>query len=406
MNKIKKTAFVFAAILLFFLLTVFFDKALALFGFSSDESAPAAYPPGYRKEIKNREYEYLFTANSQGLRYPEIPLEKPEGEYRVAVAGDSFTQGMGVKDNEAFPALLEKYFSSPERKARFINLGLTGAGPFEEAKAFLNVGLKYQPDALLIAIYANDLFDTPDPKEKILELKGIKPRKSGWRGMFQKVYPRTWLVLRKRYGILLESLRKKDFLSMIMEEAARQGIPGEKIEAWEKNMPAEWAQAAHEDRMNPALLSLPLFHPDYWTMSLDMKTEESEKRWENMKEILGLMAGEAKKRGIKVASIYIPCNFQYDPKVFEEKNEEPFQRLGSRVRPEWLAGETEFEKHLKSFWEKEKVPFLNLTASMREAVRTRSRLYYKVDGHWTPEGHLAASEVMSRWLAAEKIFGF
>src|SRR4051812_31548703 len=43
--------------------------------------------------------------NSGGLRGPEIPLRKPDGEFRVLVIGDSFTLGWGVEESKTYPRL-------------------------------------------------------------------------------------------------------------------------------------------------------------------------------------------------------------------------------------------------------------------------------------------------------------
>src|SRR5262245_40825317 len=45
---------------------------------------------------KTSEFDIKFAINSKGLRDDEIPYEKPAGEYRILVCGDSFTLGYTV----------------------------------------------------------------------------------------------------------------------------------------------------------------------------------------------------------------------------------------------------------------------------------------------------------------------
>ena len=100
------------------------DRALILFGFPSEPEPQYAHPPNLRETRRNLEFEYDFETNSQGLRYREIPLEKPEGTYRVLLAGDSFTEGTGVEMEETFSTALERQAEEEEeRRIDFINAG-------------------------------------------------------------------------------------------------------------------------------------------------------------------------------------------------------------------------------------------------------------------------------------------
>ena len=131
----------------------FFEYLLDITGYPTEVPERITHPANYEEFRQNLEFQYVFKTNSRGLRYREIPKEKPLGTYRVFVSGDSFTEGLGVEDGQRFTDLLERQFHSSDTNALFINGGLTGTGPLQYGKLFLDVGLSYKPDALLICVF-------------------------------------------------------------------------------------------------------------------------------------------------------------------------------------------------------------------------------------------------------------
>ncbi len=137
-----------------------FDLGLKFAGYPAQMPVLITLPANFEQDVKNIEFEYSFKTNSQGLRYREIPLQKPQGTTRVFVVGDSFTVGFGVAAEDAFPSLLEQRYSAA--KLDFVNGGMEGQGPQQYARLWSHVGVRYEPDGLIIAIYQNDLSDMPE----------------------------------------------------------------------------------------------------------------------------------------------------------------------------------------------------------------------------------------------------
>ncbi len=92
--------------------------------------------------------------NSAGLRgLREIDLAKhPEGP-RVAVIGDSFTFGDEVRDNEAYPSVLDELL--PE--AEVINFGVHGYGHDQMLLLLREQVLSYQPDLVVLGFVRDDM---------------------------------------------------------------------------------------------------------------------------------------------------------------------------------------------------------------------------------------------------------
>lgn len=106
--------------------------------------------------------------NSCGMRERELPRLKPKGTYRIAIIGDSFTFGWGVKEDEAFPRRLETILNkilsrnkSPNDNAAInsvevLNFGVPGYSPFQEVATFEEKALEYDPDAVILFFIEND----------------------------------------------------------------------------------------------------------------------------------------------------------------------------------------------------------------------------------------------------------
>lgn len=69
-----------------------------------------------------------YTTNSYGLRDKEYTIEKPENIFRVAVIGDSYTQGSGVSINNTYHSILEGWYNNEQNDLtyQFINFGVGG----------------------------------------------------------------------------------------------------------------------------------------------------------------------------------------------------------------------------------------------------------------------------------------
>jgi hypothetical protein len=95
-----------------------------------------------------------FRTNSRGLRDEEYPLAKPEGTFRVAVLGSSFTVPSGVAIEKAFHSHLEKRFSEIFAPTRyeFLNFARVAATPSQMLATLRHRALAYDPDLILVSV--------------------------------------------------------------------------------------------------------------------------------------------------------------------------------------------------------------------------------------------------------------
>jgi lysophospholipase L1-like esterase len=83
----------------------------------------------------------------------------------VLALGDSFTFGMGVRDDETWPAQLQRKVSAAEgRHIEVVNAGTISYGVFQELDLLKSSGLATRPRVLIHALYWNDFMNATAPK--------------------------------------------------------------------------------------------------------------------------------------------------------------------------------------------------------------------------------------------------
>ena len=116
-------------------------------------SDATGYPPVAERHARR-------PLNSQGYRDLERAVPKPEGVRRVVCIGDSFTWGVSVLFDDAWPQRVERALSR-ERGERWesVNLAEPGLNAVQEASRLDSEGFAYGPDVVVVAYVLNDSED-------------------------------------------------------------------------------------------------------------------------------------------------------------------------------------------------------------------------------------------------------
>lgn len=130
----------------------------------------AHYPKNIFK-VSSTDLSYLMTPNfkgnfsgttvilnSQGQRDKEHSLKKEANTYRILCVGDSMVFGYGVAQDEPFPAQLQGILSGDkEINYEVINAAVPGHNTYQERVYLERVGIKYNPDLVIVGICMNDI---------------------------------------------------------------------------------------------------------------------------------------------------------------------------------------------------------------------------------------------------------
>jgi lysophospholipase L1-like esterase len=381
------------------------DRALGWLGYASELRPHVAHNPGVSETRRNLEFEYIFETNAWGLRYRELPAQKPAGSRRIFVAGDSYTEGFGVAADRTFAALLEQRYRTGDTPVAFVNGGLAGAGPDDYGRLLLEVGLTLDPDGVLICFFANDLTNTP-LRVRPEDLAYSPPERRGLDRALHGGWPHLHTLVARLERQRADSRRvvTRDFVALISAEARRQGVPEERIAAWQEDVPDDLVAAVNRGAFAGPALSYGLLNPAYWLDSIDVASPRAEAKWRGAAQLLAFLFTRIRSSGRSVGLVFIPSRLQYDPASQRASN--PRVRLGMLMRSAWLTDTSELAIRLGRLAERENVPFLDLTPALRKAVGDGTTLNWPLDGHFNPDGHRVAAEAIAAWIDEARVFPF
>jgi len=375
------------------------EGALAFLDYPAGPVKPAAHTPNMSEVRESIEFRYEFATNSQGLRYREVPLERTPGTARILALGDAYTEGWGVDAPDRFTNRLERRFMADGRQVEIINGGLSTRTAKDFARLFREVGLKYQPDAVLISIFANDLIesDTSDAEQPYASSPGIK-------GRVKRLLPRSFTLVdgMRQQPAEPPVRRARDFISDVTAQARRRGMSQDSIQAWLDSLPPDIVAVINSDNFHVHTVSTGLLHPNFWADTIQLEASDSDRKWQNMAHALNAIADMAADEDIEVALVYQPVHFQYDPATHSA--DYLAVQTGTVVKREWLQETSEGELRLQTWAAERQIPFMSLTPTFRAAVPSAEPLDFAIDGHWTEAGHAVAADGLEQWLREDDVF--
>jgi GDSL-like Lipase/Acylhydrolase family len=94
--------------------------------------------------------------NGAGFRGPAFSAAKPHGVYRIAVVGDSFTFGNGIRQQDRYTDLMQARLPG---RVEVLNFGRSGDNTPEHERQVAELLTTIHPDFILLQWYVNDMED-------------------------------------------------------------------------------------------------------------------------------------------------------------------------------------------------------------------------------------------------------
>ena len=110
-------------------------------------------------EGKNADFDLSFSVSTNELGLQNGPIGPKGDAYRILLVGDSCTFGLGVEDDQSFPARLQQLLdeSPPDgRRVEITNAGVPGYTSYQGLRYLLDHGFSLSPDCVMICFGVND----------------------------------------------------------------------------------------------------------------------------------------------------------------------------------------------------------------------------------------------------------
>ncbi|RMG07021.1 MAG: hypothetical protein D6731_24655 [Planctomycetota bacterium] len=116
-----------------------------------------ALRPNYRGVRYEYAHQAATSTDSLGYRGPEWTAARARAPLRVLCLGDSVTFGIGVADEETYPAQLESLLRGRGQAASVYDAGVPGYDTVQEAVVYQRLAARIHPQVVVLAWLPNDL---------------------------------------------------------------------------------------------------------------------------------------------------------------------------------------------------------------------------------------------------------
>ncbi len=139
-------------VLSFCLVIAMLEVGLRLLSYDPNPSPIWRYSPalGWTMDPQSSRIQGL---NETGFRFRPMPREKPPGEGRILVLGDSFTAGISLPFDSTIPGRLESWLGREKKTWHVVSLAVDDWGSAQELLALQEIGLQFDPDAVVIQTF-------------------------------------------------------------------------------------------------------------------------------------------------------------------------------------------------------------------------------------------------------------
>jgi hypothetical protein len=360
-----------------------FELVLRAIGYSE----PAWYRPdpvlGWKLRPRleawyTREGRAFVRVNAAGMRDRDHALEKPAGVYRIAVLGDSYAEARHVAAEQTFWALL------PERledcgfargaRVEVLNFGIAGYGTAQQYLLFESMAARYRPDLVLLQFTnGNDVRNN----SRALEDEKARP--------FYALGRDGELSLDDSFVRSSDYARQASTLSELLRHAADYSRVLQLLRSVRNATLVQKANAAGngvEQGLEAEVLAPPRERP--W-----------QEAWRVTEELIAMTQRAAERDGARFLLVTVPYAIQVHPDG--QLRATLAKKLGV---PELFYP----DRRLAQFAFGRGIDMLALAPQMQPLAETRKAYFHGFEnvgmgrGHWNPQGHGAAADLIAQHL--------
>ncbi len=243
-----------------------------------------------------------------GFRHPPVPIAKPAGVRRLVILGDSFAQGTAYPYRATFAGLLGEWLGE---RWQVINLGVSGWGTAQEYLALRDLGMAYEPDAVVLqtlpfndvcnnALALAHLCDTEDSYRPYFVIE--RPVLDDG-GRLRLTWDQPWRARLRRSALFRLLERRVPALAPPAPAAAGEGEDAEARSRAVVEFHRRHAEAAGVEHR----IGLYTLLPD------ERQPPAVEEAWAVTERLVGEIAGLTEAAGVPLIAMAIPYADSFDP---------------------------------------------------------------------------------------------
>jgi len=326
--------------------------------------------------------------NSHGFHDRERSYEKPDGTFRIAVLGNSWTEALQVPLEKTYPAVLEGELQGRScwngKRIEVLNFGVAGYSTGQELLALRQEVWKYQPDLVVLALYpARDIANNvrelnnaanPEQSPYYIYRDGELIEDSAFSGL-PSLQPRQIALQKLRYGI-------DDRVQVLQAINALQRIAKLRF--------ATAAAKQRAQKFGVGELEFDIYAPP--------RSIEMSEAWKVTEGLLTLMQDEVKAHGAEFRVVVLATRPQVLP--------DPAKREELRAKLE-VKDFTYVDRRLCEFGAKQDIPVTLLSPALSAYAETHHVYLNGFNdhnwgaGHWNETGHRLAAEAIAADLCGK-----
>jgi hypothetical protein len=338
-------------------------------------ATPAGYP----------DIDYTLTIDKRGFRN-----KTDLGKYDVVILGDSFTEGSGVSDNQAWPTL----FAQKSNRTVY-NLGMSAGTPATYLETLRKFGLELSPKIVICMLYEGNDFRSSNFSPK-------------------KIEHRTTLRTFYKSSPLRQSIKRALIRSLGPVNSNRFKIDtltsGNKTKTLPPYHPLyalSWLPLAVPDRPDAKYYAFKIKRllAHFTTKDAFLNSMGCQGTFSALREVKKTCS----QRNIRFIVTYTPdkphillplVRHKLPPDklhafmALKQKNLPPSDELFDILLPRLNAQEAALE----DFCRAESIEFVSFTQPLRQEILKARQAYFTYDQHWTPIGHETAANTLHHYI--------
>jgi hypothetical protein len=305
--------------------------------------------------------------NALGMRDVERTVARRANVLRIAVFGDSMTEGVQVNLDQTFTQQLERRLNTRGVASEVLNFGASGYSALQGYLTFREVGKRFQPDLVLHAVFIDNDVAGSDPALAVGQVGA------------PFVVADTSSALRIDYSPAEQSFA--EYQAQPIHAIRNISATYRTITAMRRRMAGRDTQVSRDEIPRRYLL--------YRTPPLN----EWESAWGVLDRVLVQFQREAISAGSQFAVISVPAGQVVDDKVWEDV----LHDYPAMQRYQWDLDAP--EERLRRISVRHGISLVQPLAKFRSHVAD-TPLFFNGIGHFTAAGHRLLAEVIDEYLQA------